>query len=142
MGERASALRDIDLERARFAFDKIKSVSNWNDKSKRELRSYLVKLPTLIMNNGLVMTLAFIKSKVDENKKEDAYELIYKAILTKWIENHGGSFGKKLNGEDLLEFVLNLSPEELLYLTQEFMRLAEWLKRIAEAELPSGLSSE
>lgn len=139
MSEKTKALEDMELERAKFAFGKIKDVSNWSDNSKKELRSYLVKLPTLIMNNGLIMTLAFIKSKM-ETKDENAYKYIYESILTQWIKRSENHLWRELNSGDLLEFVLKLSPEELLYLTQEFMRLSEWLKRIAEAELPSASS--
>ena len=137
MGNKVGALEDMELKRAQFAFDKVKGASGWDDKRKRELRSYLVKLPTLIMNNGLIMTLAFIRSK-----KEKAYEYIYSDILKGWLKEYSVPLWGGYDGQDLLEFALNLSPEELLYLTQELMRLAEWLKRMAEAELPSESSSK
>ena len=110
-----TSLKNLDLERASFALEKIRSFTG----DKKKLKSYLSKLPSLIMANGLIMTLAFIKSKKDE------YNYIYE-ILSHWLYRGEGDF---------LSHLVSVAPMENIRLTQEAMRLAEWLKRMAEAEI-------
>ena len=56
-----SRLQRVEQKRAAEAWSCIQAVSE--DKFKKEYRSIVMKLPTLILTNGLGQTLAFLKSK-------------------------------------------------------------------------------
>ena len=121
----SKVMMDMDLKRANFCLNKVKEIDS---SIKDKFKSYAQKLPSLITSNGLIMTLAFIKSK-----SERAYEELYD-ILDEWLTKEA-LIPWESEEEDLLERLTKQSTEIVILVTQEAMRLAEWLKRMVEAEL-------
>jgi len=70
----------VETENAKWAFEKVKSVSNESYSGK--YKSYVKKMPMLIKVNGLAATLAFILSKSgDDSDDKKAYKKIGDQII-------------------------------------------------------------
>jgi len=108
-----------EKDRAIFAFACVED-ANQNDKIKKDYKSYVRKIPMMILNNGLGATIAFIYSK---KKEENAYALIDRQIL-KWF--------KLDEKEDLVQWIINKNSQEYRAVTNEVLTLFSWLKRFAE----------
>jgi len=103
-------------------------------------KSYVKKIPMMILNNGLGATFAFIYSKrkkYNEQKKKragekenpkNAYDLIYKQV-DKWLQE---SYIKKSKDDDLIEWIINQDSQTYQATTNEVLALFNWLKRFAD----------
>jgi CRISPR-associated protein Cmr5 len=109
-------------------------------------KSYIRKLPAMILSNGLGQVLAFVLSKrqKDKNKKKagskenpkNAYDLIYgqlKAYLLSDSAIRISSENKEeLKNKDLVEWIISLDSTEYRYITQEILAFLNWLRKFAE----------
>jgi CRISPR-associated protein Cmr5 len=127
-----SQITNLEHERAKEAWSCIGYVNEEiEDKGfKKEYRSIVMKLPTLIITNGLGQTFAFLKSKGkgDENKPE---EKLYKDIEG-WLENR---IQWNATGE-LMERIIALPSDKFRQATAETLAYLSWMKRFADAVLP------
>ena len=124
-----SALRTLEQERAKHAWDCVQEVK---DKPfAGDYRTIAVKVPFLIVTNGLGQTLAFLKAK-GKGEPGNEHEVLYRH-LADWV-------GRKVNADgDLLNWLVNTATSQQYRLaTMEALALLQWLKRFAEAELPKG----
>jgi len=124
-----SALRTLEQERAKHAWDCVQEVK---DKPfAGNYRTIAVKVPSLIVTNGLGQTLAFLKAK-GKGEPGNEHEVLYRH-LTDWV-------GRKVHADgDLLSWLVNTATSQQYRLaTMEALALLQWLKRFAEAELPKG----
>ncbi len=90
-------------------------------------KSLAKRLPEMITHNGLLSTLSFLKSK-----GKDEHKLLLKHICE--------YLGKELSlerreYESLKEALINMDMERYMFISQEAVYFAIWLKRIAEGEL-------
>ena len=106
-------------------------------------KSYVKKVPMMVLNNGLGATFAFIYSKSKKDKKvnnrivksgekenpKNAYDLISYQI-DDWFKNH--SFIEKKSDNDLVEWIINQESQEYRATTNEVLALFNWLKRFAD----------
>lgn len=129
-----SSLKDIELRRAEYAHDFIINVINEskekNDKKKDDkvdldkFKGYIRKIPTLIVSNGLLKTLLYIKSR--EGKE---YEKIYESIEIWYDENFTDS-----NDKDIIEVLVKASDAfSNMRITKEIIELMNWEKRFVES---------
>lgn len=107
--------KTLNQERAAFA---LKEVKNKNSR----YASCAKKLPAMISTNGLILTLAFLKSKSKETKE------VYNS-LDNWLKK------RNFSNKDSLENLLNVDFNTLRLATIEALSFANWLKRMAEIEL-------
>lgn len=124
-----SALRTLEQERAKHAWDCVQEVK---DKPfAGNYRTIAVKVPSLIVTNGLGQTLAFLKAK-GKGDPGNEHEVLYRH-LADWV-------GRKVHADgDLLSWLVNTATSQQYRLaTMEALALLQWLKRFAEAELPKG----
>ncbi len=140
----------LEKGRAEFAYkcaikgkeikDKIQINSDWYQDDK--YKSYVSKLPSMILSNGLGQTLAFIyaKRKKDkdkirsgsENNPKNAYDLIY-LQLTDYLKSENTIRVRMPSTEnDLVRWVINQETYEYRYITEEVLAFLKWLKRFAE----------
>jgi len=135
------ANKDLDRKRAEFAYGCVKkfvkNASNGEDKQKK-YRGYIRNTPSIILNNGLGSTLAFMFSK---RLKADGeiYNVIAQNIydwLDKDYNNYLITFKAKTKEEDKLEELVNqvieLDSSEYRAVTNEILALLVWLKRFVE----------
>ncbi|MEN3045248.1 MAG: type III-B CRISPR module-associated protein Cmr5 [Candidatus Hydrothermales bacterium] len=111
-----SLIKTLNQERASFVLGKVKKVKD-KDKYKRNAR----KLPSLITSNGLILTLAFFKSKEETKPVYDT--------VNEWLKKKG------YIRDDALEELINSDFLKLRLATIEILEFANWLKRIVEIEL-------
>lgn len=120
---RIEKVKTLNQERGQFALNEVKNeVKNNKDKAKK-YKSYARKLPALITTNGLIATLAFLKSKSDA-------EDVYKSVV-EWLkkQKHIGE------GNDGLEELLKADYHKLRLATLEALAFASWLKRMVDIEI-------
>jgi len=113
--------------RAGKAYSFVEEVKNTKDSIEGKYKSLAKRLPQMITQNGLLSTLSFLKSK---GKGE--HDLLLKHISEYLAEEL--SLEKK-DSEDLIKELLNMNLERYMFISQEAIYFAIWLKRIAEGEL-------
>ncbi len=111
-------------EVARFTYERVKAVKGKGFEDKYS--SHARKLPSMIVHNGLLTTVAFIRSKASSDEGWETIEKDIKAFLKEF---------EKKNPENLVEFFAGLSLQEYRLYTQKLLYFAQWLKRIVEGEL-------
>jgi len=109
--------------------DEEKKVINFYKNLLKNYRSYVKKIPTMILSNGLGQTLAFIKSK---SEKGNAYKLIYEQLTEYMRSPYTTRMQMPEDKKDLVEWVISCDSEKYRYITQEILAFLNWLKRFAE----------
>ncbi len=109
--------KTLEQERASFCLEKVKEITT----DKKKFKSHARSLPSFIVSNGLIPTLAFYKSK-EERKR--VYE-----VINEWL------IRKKYVSNDALEELVNADFQKLRLATTEALAIANWLKRIVEVEI-------
>jgi len=109
----------LNQERARFALEKVQNIEAT---VKEKYASNAKKLPALIATNGLIPTLAFLKSKKETRPLYDT--------MNEWLI-------KKVfaNNDNALECLLTCDSSTLRLATMEAIAFANWLKRMVEIEM-------
>jgi len=137
-----SLQQTLGQKRARQAWEDINSVKHQDFKDKYS--TVVKKLPMLIITNGLGQTLAFLRAKStpkpgkppsDENK---AHKAAYEH-LSFWVtEQIYGTRDDKLL-ERIIGTMQGIPGNSQTYrlATAEALAYLAWLKRFAEAELPT-----
>lgn len=132
-------LRTLEQERAQFAYQKIKEISEESHDLQKKYLSYIKSSATLILTNGLGNTLAFYLSKAKvpyddrdfENKLkeckdgEKAYCKLYLHI-TEWLRKQG--YGG-------ITWIISSDSIQVFQATREALCLINWMKKFAEAML-------
>jgi len=126
-----SIIQKIEKGRAEFAYKCVKdAIGKLDGKKKREYRSYIKKIPSMILSNGAGQTLAFIKSK---SKKGNAYEFLYEQIQKYFKNKEIPRITMPVGKNDMLDWIVSCdSKTEYRYITTELLALFSWLKRFAE----------
>jgi len=101
---------------------------------KKEYSSLARKVPTLVLTNGLGQTLAFLKAK-GKNDPADEHTVLFRH-LSKWVLDQVAP-GTSSSNDDLLQWVLSNDSAAYRRATTEALAFLTWLKRFAEAELPT-----
>jgi len=109
--------------------DEEKKVINFYKNLLKNYRSYVKKIPTMILSNGLGQTLAFIKSK---SEKGNAYELIYEQLTEYMRSPYTTRMQMPEDKKELIDWVISCDSEKYRYITQEILAFLNWLKRFAE----------
>lgn len=119
------AIRDIEKERAIFAYEKVdEAVANQGIKQS-EYKSYCKKIPSLIQTNGLSATFAFIFSK-----NNTTYTLIYDQV-DEWLKKRYSID----SNDELIERLIKLDSTKYKKVTIEVLALFSWLRRFAEGRI-------
>jgi len=133
------SVNDLEKGRAKFAYICVKNFVDTNDEEKnKKYRGYVRNISSMILNNGLGSTLAFMFSK--KFKKEGK---VYNAIaqnIYDWIAKDENKYllelDNKDNAEDKLEElmnkVINLNSSTYQMLNNEILAFLVWLKRLME----------
>jgi CRISPR-associated protein Cmr5 len=117
-----TTIKTLEQERASFCLEKVKNIKSNKDKSTQDkFKTAARNLPSFIVSNGLIPTLAFYKSKAE---KKEVYE-----IINEWLKQ------RKIIENDALSDLVNKNFNNLRLATMEVLALANWLKRIVEIEL-------
>jgi len=114
---------------AKLAYECVGGVKNEDFASK--YLAYAKKLPSMIIYNGLLTTVAFAKTKAKKASIEGkAWEKLLEH-LKEFLRREGINQDNK----DLIEFLSELEVQEYRYITKRVLDFSLWLKRIAEGEI-------
>ncbi len=102
-------------------------------------RSYVRRIPTMILTNGLGQALAFVKAK---SKEGNAYELIYSQLTEYLRSNSTARIKMPEDKNDLVGWVISCDSTEYHYITQEILAFLNWLKRFAEGMIEAEETGE
>ena len=124
MAQNPTTRKGIEQGRAKYAFDKVRSVSeNGPDKLKKMYKTAAKKLPVLIKTNGLGQSLAFIK------KRNEGYDKLYEQIGN-WLQTEDTK-GLVRQGE-LVEQIIQLESPAYRQVTVETLALLNWIRRFVD----------
>ncbi len=132
--EDSSLRRDLERDRASFAWQQVKGVA---EGLRKDYRSVVNKFPTQIVNNGLGPSLAFLLAK-SGGKQEGAHWNLY-AQLQEWLCTRQNVCQAAASSKNqLIDWLTAPETKSSHYrrATEEALSLAEWLKRFAEALAP------
>ena len=132
MAQELTTLKTIEQGRAKYAFEKVKEISEDRSKKLKEnYKSTAKKLPVLIKTNGLGQTLAFLKSKgeKDESKPKNAHDRLYDQISI-WLQTE--DFKGLVGVGELVEQVINLESQAYRQVTVETLALLNWMRRFVD----------
>ncbi|NUO09909.1 MAG: type III-B CRISPR module-associated protein Cmr5 [Candidatus Brocadia sp.] len=131
-----SRLQKVEQKRAAEAWSCIQAVNEDIDspKFKKEYRSIVMKLPTLILTNGLGQTLAFLKSK-GKNDDSNPEEKVY-GDLQGWLTQPNVANWGRVMHDELIERIMAIDSNKYRFVTMECLSFLNWLKRFADAVLP------
>ena len=105
--------------------------------------SYARKLPSMIIYNGLLTTVAFAKAKakkasarakVEEREKVNIEGLAWEKLL-EHLKEFLRREGINQDNKDLIEFLSEREVQEYRFITKRVLDFSLWLKRIAEGEI-------
>jgi CRISPR-associated protein Cmr5 len=114
--------KTIEQERANFCIKKVKEVKESGDEKKIEkFETNAKRLPSLVVSNGLIPTLAFYKSR---EERKTVYN-----VVNQWLKE------RKIVKNDALDELVNTDFQTLRLATIEVLAIANWLKRIVEVEI-------
>ncbi|HHC11501.1 MAG TPA: type III-B CRISPR module-associated protein Cmr5 [Campylobacterales bacterium] len=118
-------IRDIEKERAIFAYKKVEEAIVNQGIKQSEYKSYCKKIPSLIQTNGLSASFAFIFSK-----NNATYTLIYDQV-DEWLK-----YRYNINrDEELIERLIKLDSTKYKKETIEVLALFSWMRRFAEGKI-------
>jgi len=118
-------IRDIEKERAIFAYEKVDEALVNQGIKQSEYKSYCKKIPSYIQTNGLSATFAFIFSK-----NNTTYTLIYDQV-DEWLKRRY----KIESDEELIQRLIKLDSTKYKKVTIEVLALFSWLRRFAEGRI-------
>lgn len=120
-------MRTLGQKRAEFAFGKVNA---FKEKPKAtEYKSLVKGFGSMIMNNGLGQSLAFLKAK-----KKDHHLELYKNI-NEWFLSDNSPI--RIAKDDLLQEIMLTDSNNYRYLTEEALLLINWFKKFVDAEIAS-----
>lgn len=137
----------IDQQRAVYAWQCVQGCNNDNDDYTKLAKA----APALIMNNGLMQTLAYYQDKASWDNKKQYFKKPHYNILSIHIRcwlakqlggsslNGGGSFVRlpeteTLAYEQVMESLLNATPSLYRHATEETLALLRWIRQFAAAK--------
>jgi len=130
---------------AQLAYECVKEVKGKEFASK--YLAYARKLPSMIIYNGLLTTVAFAKTKArkayakaevkegKKDKKEKNIEVLAWKILLEHLEKFLNEEGIKQDNKDLIQFLSELEVQEYRFINKRVLEFSQWLKRVAEGEI-------
>ncbi len=129
-----SLQKTLEQERAQKAWACVQEVTSQSQDFKKKYGSLARKVPMLVLTNGLGQTLAFLKAKGKNDPADEHTKLLHH--LSKWVLSQVAPDTTASNG-DLLQWVLDNDSAAYRWATTEALAFLTWLKRFAEAELPT-----
>lgn len=105
----------------------------------KDFSSLAERLPTLLMNNGLLLTVAYLQKRAKEDENNPEWRIL--EFIKEWLKKMG--FIEKYSEErDLLQVLLDKDISELNLIFTETLRIAEALKIVSDARLGGSGSHE
>lgn len=114
----------LEQQRAQFAWDCAKAGTA---DAGEEYRNLAKAAPALIMNNGLMQTLAFYEDKGKSHHKTLA------SHLRCWIMRRAGGNGQDPGFQPMMKVLLDAQPGQYRQATDEALLILRWIRQFAAA---------
>lgn len=129
MSDNVNLIQKLERGRAEFAYSCVENALHMLEpKKQKEYKSYVKKIPQMILSNGLGQTIAFVFAKSENG---NAYDLIYKQI-NQYIKSETSSRIRITDNTDLLKWIVSCNSTEYKYASREILSFFNWLRRFAE----------
>ena len=112
----------LEQQRAQFAWDCAKEGTAL---AGDEYRNLAKAAPALIMNNGLMQTLAFYQ---DKGKPQ---HMALAGHLRRWIMKRAGGNGQDPGFQPMMEVLLRAQPDQYRRATDEALLILRWIRQFA-----------
>lgn len=109
--------------------EKKKIVVEFMRQFQSKYRSYIERIPSMILSSGTGMTFAFISSK---KKQGNPYDVIYSHMVDYIAVDLGYPIQTSSGGDVLVGFIISVSSKEYMHITDRILLLFKWLKRFVE----------
>ena len=127
----------LDQKRAQRAWEDIQEVKQRSLGFRKKYGSLARRVPMLVLTNGLGQTLAYLVSKAKFHEKDRGEEAQASGELFEHLSRWTMSqIAPNFNGK-LLLWILQNDSTGYRRATTEALAYLSWLKRFAEAELPT-----
>jgi CRISPR-associated protein Cmr5 len=125
-------MNSMEQKRSDFALQQINSGMNGTKSISSDLATFIVGTPTMILQNGLGQTMAFLLAKCPSKEQTMAnkHYFTFNAIV-QWIRKVKPAIPADPMG--FFNTVSNLDQQDYLTLQDEALKMLQWLKRYAKA---------
>ena len=114
----------LEQQRAQFAWDCAKEGTAL---AGDEYRNLAKAAPALIMNNGLMQTLAFYQDK------GKPHHMTLAGQLRRWIMKREGGNGQDPGFQPMMDVLLRAQPDQYRRATDEALLILRWIRQFAAA---------
>ena len=114
----------LEQQRAQFAWDCAKEGTALAGDDYRNLAK---AAPALIMNNGLMQTLAFYQDK------GKPHHMALAGQLRRWIMKRAGGNGQDPGFQPMMDVLLRAQPDQYRRATDEALLILRWIRQFAAA---------
>ena len=114
----------LEQQRAQFAWDCAKEGTAL---AGDEYRNLAKAAPALIMNNGLMQTLAFYQDK------GKPHHMALAGHLRRWIMKRAGGNGQDPGFQPMMDVLLRAQPDQYRRATDEALLILRWIRQFAAA---------
>lgn len=120
-------MQTLDQQRAAFAWECVQDQS-------RDYRNLAKSLPALVMSNGLMQTMAFLKAKKKTHHTILGAQVSAWALTeTKPVPPDGGVFIDNFNL--MMDKFFKMSPGKYRMVTEETLAILRWIRQLADAAI-------
>ena len=124
--------RTLSQQRAKFALDKVMSIYNKKDPKLNEDYSNLcLRLPGMILNNGLGQTLAFLLADAQGDRDRASFKLYEQ--LSEWVIANRGIYQNSQGKDGLMKALMAGDRSAYIRAQTEVLELLGWMKRFSDA---------
>ncbi len=117
-------------ERLKRAYNFIKDREEYIGKVRKEFVSLSKRLPSLLLSNGMMLTVLYLEKRKGEEGSEKA-----ESLILDYLRESLSSAGLLNEYEgSLLDYLFERSPEEVSLMLDESLLAAEALKLLVEAK--------
>ncbi|MDQ6962514.1 MAG: type III-B CRISPR module-associated protein Cmr5 [Mariprofundaceae bacterium] len=115
---------NLDQQRAAFAWQRVEHAQEKMREEKYSDYKNLAKgIPAMIINNGLMQTLAFLHSK------GKTHHILLLNDLIQWLHQHLAS---SKDYQDLMKYLFETDSHQFRQATEESMHMLRWLRQFAD----------
>ncbi len=132
-------LCDWESKRARYAWERTGEAQRSLDDSFKDYANLAKSAPALIMNSGLMQTLAFLQSKDKQSKDKQSKDKHHQTLVNQicaWLWERFEALPDRPQGrafEQVMDWLAQADGGRYRLATREVMSLLRWIKQFAAA---------
>jgi len=121
----------LSQQRAKYAMEKVLEVAQLEDSKKEDYSNFCLRLPGMILNNGLGQSLAFLLADAQKNEQKMSYKLYEQ--LSEWIIMRRRIYPDGYGKNGLMKAILEGDRGAYVRAQTEVLELLGWMKRFSDA---------